>query len=264
MKVLFRNSVVEQEEKDGAAPFFDLIDCRSEIKPGDFVIPRYSALPYYDELEKDVKNLGGSLINSYEQHKWVADFHWYNDLRKFTFDTWTIHNIAHAPLDIAYVVKGKTNSKKWQWNTKMYAPNREQAIRIGCDLLNDALIGSQGVLYRRYEKLKTFEIGINGLPFTNEYRFFFYKNELLAHSYYWSIADELQSETPKAAIDLAKTIAKIASKHCNFYVLDIAQREDDTWVLVEVNCGTMSGLSLIEPYKLYQGLKCQLQLFGVL
>lgn len=255
MKVLFRKSLGEQDEFDVARQYFDVIEYRAEIKPGDFIIPRYSSLPYYNELEEDVKRLGGTLINSYEQHKWIANFEWYAELRRYTFDSWDMHTIAKAPPDIRYVVKGKTNSKKWQWNTRMFAKNKDMAVRIGCDLYNDSMIGSQGIIYRRYEPLKLIETGINGMPFSNEYRFFFYKEELLGSSFYWAIADEIPKGVPTSATELAKKVAKTAAKFTNFYVLDIAEREDGTWVLVEVNCGTMSGLSLIEPDTLYKNLK---------
>lgn len=249
--ILFRKSLSSEDELNAAKQYFTVVENRHECR--GLVIPRYSSLPYYNELESDIRD--GTLINSYSEHKWIANFEWYDVLRKYTFDTWTTGNIAHAPQDIKYVVKGKTNSKKWRWSTQMFARNRKEAISIGSDLYSDGLIGSQGILYRRYEPLVTYEFGINGLPFTNEYRFFFLKNKLVADGFYWSIAEETDRPTPKAARDLAEEIANIASKYTNFFVLDIAQREDHTWVLVEINCGTMSGLSMINPTVFYKNLK---------
>ncbi len=111
MKVLFRKSLAEKEEFDAAAKFFDVVESRLDCNT--LTIPRYSSLPYYNELEKDVQRLGGTLINSYEQHKWIANFDWYTPLRQFTFDTWDSTTIYRAPQDIRYVVKGKTNSRKF-------------------------------------------------------------------------------------------------------------------------------------------------------
>lgn len=253
MKVLFRKSLAEKEEFDAAAKFFDVVESRLDCNT--LTIPRYSSLPYYNELERDVQRLGGTLINSYEQHKWIANFDWYTPLRQFTFDTWDSTTIYKAPQNIRYVVKGKTNSRKWQWNTKMFARNRDEAVKIGAELYSDGLIGYQGIIYRRYEPLKTIEEGINGLPFSNEYRFFYYKDRLISSSFYWSIADQPIDKVPKDAADFANKIAKIASNYTNFFVLDVAERECGGWVLVEVNCGTMSGLSLINEGEFYANLK---------
>ena len=255
MQILFRKSLAEEGEFEAASKYFEVIESRMDAK--GLVIPRYSSLPYYDELEKDVQKVGGSLINSYNQHKWIANFEWYQLLRSYTFDSWDSTTIYRAPPDIRYVVKGKTNSRKWQWNTKMFAENRMEAVRIGADLYSDGLIGHQGIIYRRYEPLKVLEEGINGLNFTNEYRLFFYKTSLIGASYYWAIAANPPKDVPSSAVDFASKLANIIVKgnHSNFFVLDVAEREGGGWVLVEINCGTMSGLSLIEPDSFYKNLK---------
>lgn len=255
MKILLRKKLADPQEVEAAPKYFEVIESVLDVKRGDLIIPRYSSLPHYDELDRDVKKAGATLINSYQQHKWIANFEWYQDLKRYTFDTWDMSNIAKAPPDIRYVVKGKTNSKKWQWKNSMFASNREEAVKIGCNLYSDSMIGSQGIIYRRFEPLKIIEEGINGLPFANEYRFFFYRDSLIAGGFYWSIADDPPTGVPEGAKDLAYTVAKIAGQKANFYVLDIAEREGGGWVLVEVNCGTMSGLSMIEPDYFYSSLK---------
>lgn len=52
---------------------------------GHIVIPRYSALPFYKEVEEEINMIGGHMINSYQQHQYVADIkNWYPDLQQFT------------------------------------------------------------------------------------------------------------------------------------------------------------------------------------
>lgn len=53
-KILFRQTLAEENEFETAKKHFEVIDSRSLVKPGDKIICRYSALPYYEELEKDV------------------------------------------------------------------------------------------------------------------------------------------------------------------------------------------------------------------
>jgi len=256
--VLFRESLSDPGELGHCQKFFRTTDLRTECKDS-LVISRYSCLPYYEELESDLLNLGSGLINSYEQHRWIANFEWYWDLKEHTPKTWTDNDFYRAPQG-KYIVKGRTNSKKAQWNTHMYASNKKEALCVASMLLQDSFIGPQGVVYREYIPLKTFEVGINGIPFTNEHRFFFYKTIPLTWGYYWDCAENTSVETPNEAFDFACEVAKIVSEHVNFFALDIAETKEGEWILIEVNDGQMSGLSVCPPDCLYRALKAAIRI----
>lgn len=251
--ILFRASLAEEEELLTAKKYFEVVEQRNSIKDS-YVIGRYSTLPYYKELEEDLKVNNSILVNSYEQYNWIANFDWYEQLEEFTFKTW--FSAVELPDDGQFVVKGRTNSRKQHWDTKMYAKSKGDAIEIGWKLSQDSLIGSQGIVYRKFEKLVTYETGINGLPFTNEWRCFFYKGQLVSYGYYWSIADKTKEkeELPKEALDFVQKVADIAKNHVNAFVLDIAQKENGDWVLVEVNDFQMAGLSCINYDDFYSSL----------
>ena len=137
----------------------------------------------------------------------------------------------------------------------MFAKTKGDALCIANKLLNyDDLIGEQGVIYRKYVPLETYEVGLNGLPFTNEWRFFFYKKNLLSYGYYWSIADDTNRIVEEDCIKFAQKIANIVSKYTNFYVLDVAKATSGDWILIEINDGQMSGLSMNDPDTLYKNL----------
>ncbi len=252
--ILFRASLAEEEELLMAKKYFEVSEQRAEIKDS-IVIGRYSTLPYYKELEKDLRLNNSELINSYQQYNWIANFDWYEPLKEFTFETW--FNAVELPDDgTQFVVKGRTNSRKQNWDTKMFAKDKRDAIEIGWELGQDSLIGSQGVVYRRYEKLVTYEIGINGLPFTNEWRIFFYKGNIVSYGYYWSIADKTKEkeELPQEALAFAQKAANIAKEYVNAFVLDVAQKENGEWILVEVNDFQMAGTSCIDLEHFYSNL----------
>ena len=258
--ILFRKSLAEEGELEICRKYFTTIEYRSEISDyyTDYplIIPRYSALPYYKELEEDVKYLGGTLINSYKQHKWIANFEWYEPLQEFTPQSWTDDTFFSAPNNQEYIVKGHTNSRKYDWNTMMYAPNKKKALKVAGELIKDSMIGSQGIVYRKYEPLKCYDNGINNLPFTDEWRFFFYKDQLLNYGYYWSISDYIPEKIDPKLIEFAQGLAtNIVQDYVNFFVLDCAITKDDKPILIEVNCGTMSGLSECRPEELYGNLK---------
>ncbi len=253
VQILFRSDLATEEEILIAKEYFDVVEFRSEGRDS-LVFGRYSTLPYYKELEQDLTNQNSQLINSYKQYNWIANFEWYEALEPYTFKTWfNGHELKEE--DAPFVVKGKTNSRKQYWDTLMYAETKKRAIEIAWELSKDALISTQGLVFRKFEKLITYETGINGLPFTKEFRFFFYKGKVLAYSYYWGIAENTEVTLSDDGYKFAETVGKIIADYVNFYVLDIAQKETGEWVLVEINDGQMSGLSEIDPHVLYSNLK---------
>lgn len=251
--VLFRGFSPEgKDEIPFAEKHFKVFQSRIDLK-NKLVIPRYCALPFYKELEHDLALQGSKMINTFHEHTYIASFDYYWDLEEVTPKTW--FDIRQVPENGGpFVLKGKTNSCKFNWNRKMFAPDFEAAVAIFCELTCDPLIGDQGVVIRKYEKLKTYEIGINNLPFTNEWRFFFYKRELLSYGYYWSIA-ESKGEIDERGIDFAKEVAEVVAERVPYFVLDIAQKEDGNWILIEINDGQMSGLSENNPEVMYGNLR---------
>lgn len=254
--ILFRKDRDTEEEFDVARKHFDVVEFRSKVPSNCLVVARYSALPFYRELEIDLQNVGSRLINSHREHNWIASFDWYYYLKDYTPETWFEYEFQHCKIDGPFVIKGACNSRKHQWNTHMFAQDRGELTNVASLLANDPLIGPQGLIYRKYIPLKEIErCPIYGQPFVNEWRFFFYKENLLTYDYYWTNCNAPEKfSITQDAIDLAKEIAAICSDHTNFFVLDLAEKADGGWILIEVNDGQMSGLSNNCPKKLYSGL----------
>ena len=252
-KILFRKNNSNLDEFKTASKYFDVTTLRTEANDCT-VIPRYSALPFYDELCADFWNLNSNVINCVNNFNYIAKFEYYEDIKDFTFKTW--FDTTNIPEDIPLVIKGVTNSKKFYWNTHMYCSNKNDAIKKTFLLQEDSMICDQSIIYRKYEKLKTFEIGINGLPFTNEWRFFYYKNQLIDYGYYWVIADKPELATiSESAKSMVQDVADIISNRNNFFSIDVAELETGEWKIVEVNSGEMSGLQSINPETFYRNLR---------
>lgn len=259
--VYFRSSLAEEYEMEICKTHFSVVTQRSHIGKDKLVIPRYSALPYYKELEVDIEYNGSKLINTYREHCYVADLHnWYWDIEDLTPTTW--FRLEDMPNDCGPVVlKGNTNSKKHSWNTHMFAKNREAALEVYSNLINDGLIGDQQIYVREYVPLKTFATGINGLPITEEYRFFILDGKVLTGAFYWSehvdyLKDEFgfvpaPSSVPK---DFLQEVISRTSSSVRFYVVDIAKTKNDGWIVVELNDASMSGLSDNLPQELYYNM----------
>lgn len=250
-----------EEERDIAPQFFNksqedlyCVSSRMEVPHNSLVVGRYSVLPYYLELERDLNMVGSKLINSFEQHRFIADIEkWYPIVSDVSPKTWfTRWDLIPEG---KYVVKGKTNSRKWKWNTHMFADCKANLQKVINRLYDDMFISEQGICVREYIPLKTYDTGINGIRFTNEWRLFFLGKELFSYGYYWSCYErEDEADLPEEALKFAREIGERISKHTKFFVLDIAEKEDGGWVLIEINDGQMSGLSSIEPADFYEDL----------
>lgn len=259
--ILFRKYREVEEEYNMAQKYLPCYESRMDIKSGDLVIGRYSVLPYYKDLERDIKKIGAELINSYKQHRYVADIsNWYEGLKLYTPKTWFRPEDVLSNETGSFVLKGETNSKKFLWNTHMFAKDRDNLMRIYCNLQDDSLISHQNVCIRQYVPLNTYFVGINGLPVAEEYRFFVCYGKVVSGGFYWSNAIEDVEEmgykpdvnnVPKDFID---RLIKIISPNINFFVMDIAKTKEGEWILIELNDGQMSGLSENDPNVLYGAL----------
>jgi hypothetical protein len=254
--ILFRVDRDNQEEYEIAKKYLPVIKQRTEAIPYTLTIGRYSVLPYYRELEIDLAKNLTKLVNSYREHAWVAEFEYYEALKNYTFETWHERDFYLCQYPGPFVVKGRTNSRKHQWNKKMFAADKKAAANIASDLVaDDHLIAQQGVIFRKYVPLERIGEGLHGLPYANEWRFFYYGTQRLVHGFYWSIADDPSlGKMDKDGLDFADEVAIIASQFVNFFVLDIARTLEGNWILVEVNDGQMSGPSMCDLDELYSNL----------
>ena len=261
VEVLFRDDGTREMEAFVAAQKFHVTKARTQVSPGSLVIGRYSVLPFYRELELDLASQGARLINSFQEHHWISNFDWYEPLSEFTMRTWFEHEFFEAP-EGEYVIKGRTNSRKFSWNTHMFATSKSNALRVASRLVNDSMIGEQDLVYREYVPLKTLEVGLNGLPFTEEYRFFVLGKIPVAAGFYWSCADPAVIKEYAApcitAWEFVNKVAAIACEYATFYTLDVARTASGEWILVEINDGQMAGLSECNPTALYANLHREL------
>lgn len=259
--IYFRGTIVEQEEYKAACEYFTVVTNRVKIPKDSLVIPRYSALPFYGELEEDVLLLGSKLINSYAQHNYVADiWNWYDDLKEWTPKTYS--NWIDLPQG-AYVLKGTTNSRKHNWNTHMFAKTKEEIPIVARKLMEDELIRHQRIVVREYIPLEELGEGINGLPITNEWRFFILNGSVLSAGFYWASEPDCCPgkcmNPPREACELVVKVVEKISHKIPFFVIDVAKTQEGNWIVIELNDGQMSGLSMIDPGIFYEDFASALE-----
>ena len=266
--LLYRASLMEDGELEAAQKAgFLCLSQRSQVPPGALVVGRYSVLPFYRDLEVDLVTFGSTLINTHKEHEWIANMDWAFEpgISELTFPTWTDLSSV-PPGEAPFILKGRTNSKKQRWSSMMFSKNWADAIVVQARLMDDGLIGDQGIVIRKYVPLHTYFESIGGLPITKEFRAFILDGKLLSVAYYWNaFVDDFpfHNKTPPSIdeVDLGflQDVIDRVGNGARFYVADIAQDQTGKWWLVELNDGQQSGLSGNDPVVLYQRLYQELK-----
>lgn len=266
--ILFRNDVDWRQEAEVVKKYFECVNTRMLLK-NNMVIARFSALPFYEEQERDLKYAGCKMINTYDQHRYIADIgNWYWDLNSFTPETW--NQLHLIPDEGPFILKGETNSKKYLWNTHMFAKDKKAAIEVHGRLMEDSMLQYQKIYIRKYIPLEILDSGLQGLQITREYRFFVYKRAILSGGFYWSShSDDIKDrgikidpeEVPRDFLNdiIEKIQTTELSEPPAYYVIDVAKTADGNWILIELNDGQQSGLSDNDPDILYSNLKIALE-----
>ena len=259
--ILFRNMGGDtKDEFEVVSGILPTTTSRTLVEPNSLVVGRYSVLPFYRELELDLKAIGSNLVNSYSQHRYVADLrNWEYDLRGLTPKTW--FRLEDVPDNVGSVVlKGETNSRKNKWKTHMFAANKREAVEVYFKLADDAGLDGQDIYIREYVPLETYMVDpISGQPITEEFRIFVLRGEVVGSGYYWaSHVDQLSMTLPDASKVPAEFLAKVISlvkDNVPFFVVDVAKTASGEWMVVELNDGQMSGLSCVGATPLYTRMK---------
>lgn len=260
--VLFRNDGYKttNDEEQTCMKYFQTYNFRAEVPECSLVIGRYSCLPFYYELNCDLQYRGSQLINTYNEHEYIANFDYYYDLEKYTPKTYFDASEAYSHFkEPGMFLRGRTNSAKYLKYS--LAKTRKDFFRIDSYLYQHETISYQGIVYREYVPLEIIEESIipESHNFVNEWRCFFYKETLLEYGYYWSMAsdegiEKANKQDLSGMLELANEIAQIVSKRTTFFVLDIAKTQEGKWILIEINDGQMSGTAMCNIDKLYNNL----------
>lgn len=258
--VLYRPEDMDERELRAARQYFTAFHQRTALRKFDFVVGRYSVLPFFKYgIQADVDFVGAELINNFHQHCYVADMrNWVEDLGELTPRTW--YRMEDIDQPGPYVLKGKTNSRKFDWKTHMYAADLAAAKDVYWRLATDGLIGGeqQDIYIRKYIPLKKHLDGMNGLPVSHEFRFFAAFGRVICGAFYWSNYVDDLPQRPTISDVPSEFVQGVVEKICDkvpFVVIDVAQGEDGRWWVIELNDGQMSGLSENDPEALYSGLR---------
>lgn len=258
--LLFRPVFDDDEPERARESGFEVVPNRTQVPPGRVVLGRYSVLPYYRELEDDLRFGGSKMMQSFRQHRYVADLgNWVAHLDELTPATWNRLEDIPPSEPGPFVVKGATNSRKDRWRTHMFAQDRAALRGVWQRAEEDTFLEQQGLYVRRFEPLRVFLEGPSGQPITHEWRVFVIAGQIVDAGFYWQNYEEetraeRAHELPGAARKLVEEVIRRVGDNAFFYTVDVAERAGGGWVVIELNDGQMAGLSAIPAARFYPRL----------
>jgi len=211
--------------------------------------------PYeYKILYEDLLTKNYKLINNpkeYQNCHYLPDSLKYieNYTPKTIFEKYINNESIKSLIEKAKIFKGKpvivkdyVKSEKHYWNTAFFVKNSNDKSKLTetidnlIDLRENHL--NEGIVIREYIELnKLTNHSKSGMPLSEEYRLFFYRNELMCTYNYWEegIYKNVNIDT-KTFENIAKGIDS------NFFTMDIAKDIQGKYVIIELGDGQVSGI----------------------
>jgi ATP-grasp domain, R2K clade family 2 len=208
----------------------------------------------YEILYNELKAKNLYLINSPEEYKFCHHFpESYKFIKEFTpnsiflpyddsFDFDDLHERLSSFGDKPLILKDYVKSRKHEWNEACFiksATNREiieKTVKRFLELQGEDL--NEGLVFREFIEFQPLtNHSKSGMPLTKEFRLFFLEGELIFTSEYWEEGEYAETDLPK---DLFTEIAKNVKS--NFFTMDVAQKNDGNWLIIELGDGQVAGL----------------------
>lgn len=225
---------------------------------------------HYAQLYDALAERGIRLINdpaAYRHCHWLPES--YAVIEKWTPRTVWLERTALSASSIQerlevfgtspIVIKDYVKSRKHEWAEACFIPDAsecgsaERVIARFRELQGDDLAG--GLVFREFVALDP--IGTHarsGMPLTREFRLFFLDGDILAAFPYWEGVDYGEIRPPE------QPFAEIGrAVRSRFFTMDIAQRTDGAWIVVELGDGQVAGLpDTADPADFYAALATHL------
>jgi hypothetical protein len=149
------------------------------------------------------------------------------------------------------IIKDYVKSEKHYWDTACYVENSNDTVKL-TDTINNLInirenYLNEGIVIREYVELTNLtKHSKSAMPLSEEYRLFFYNNQLLCIFDYWEEGD-YKNKKPNTT-EFENIAKKIES---NFFTMDIAKDKNGNYIIIELGDGQVSGISKKEDISIF-------------
>lgn len=171
------------------------------------------------------------------------------------FDLESIMKLLEPFGDRPVIIKDYVKSQKHRWVEACFIPSASDPVAVECvtrafiEHQDDDLVG--GLVFREFVELEPLsDHSKSGMPLTKEFRLFCLDGKALYSSEYWEEGDYGQVDLPGGIF--SDVIVKVQSR---FFTMDVAQRRDGQWIIMELGDGQVAGLpERLAPETFYERL----------
>jgi hypothetical protein len=241
-------------------PFDVLMDCRhgrfglTEVS----AIARFGAVEDYDKLYAELIEVGVRLVHSPEQHQLCSELPlWYPLLEGMTPESWWFEkapdaeragNLAGWPL----FLKGSRQTSRHNASLSIIRDEASYDAAVA-SFATDRMLHWQQIVIRRFEQLRPLEADMGPkIPASFEFRSFWWNGQLAGVGPYFS--EFARYDWTEVERDAALSLAAEAARRVAlpFIVIDLAQRTDGKWIVIEINDAQECGYTGVMPLPLWQ------------
>lgn len=251
--------------RPAGVPIYDfefdrLMACRRPYdRPGEVVaVARVGAVDDYEASHAALLRDGVRLIHGPEQYLRATRLpRWYPLLADLTprslwFEGAPDPKQIEDELGWPIFMKGARQTSRHRRKLSIIA-GPDELERALADYARDPILGWQDVVCRSLVALRPVEDpDPERIPSSYEFRTFWWRGELVGCGrYWWEGRDyELTPDERGPALDVAREAARRLD--VAFLVVDIAQRTDGAWIVIECNDAQESGYAGVPPFALWR------------
>ena len=242
--------------------FRGLLECRTPYDistdlPG---VARVGAISNYPEFFLQSRAMGINLVHSPGDHERCSTLpawypliesdtprsRWYREVPAFS----EIENEFTLPV----FIKGARQTSKHKASASIVRNRSEFEIAVA-HFRSDPILHWQEFVCREFTELRPVSGGADGkVPASFEFRTFWWNGELVGAGRYWldAVPYDWSASERSAALEVAHRTARAVD--CTFLVVDLAQRADGRWIVIECNDGMESGYAGASPLGIWQAI----------
>lgn len=242
--------------------FRNYFECKSVLDSIQSpIILRVGAIADYKLLEKEVRNMGLRLAMTFEEHQRASELsYWYPIISEYTPFSKVYKefpDIEEVLKEFSFPIFVKGNRQTNKHNKKLCIIENEDMFKeLEKHWKVDSILHWQDIVVREYVNLqKVDELTFPDMvPFSYEFRMFFWKNKLVAYGPYWTLGAEyiLDAYDKNEAFSLATKVAEIIN--VPFLAVDIAKTNQGEWVVIEINDAQESGYVGVDRNELWRNI----------
>jgi glutathione synthase/RimK-type ligase-like ATP-grasp enzyme len=224
------------------------------------VVARIGAHKNYVELYKALEMEGIQLIHTPQEQQKCSELpYWYPLLKDLTpRSIWfaEMPSVEHITEQFEFPIflKGARQTSKHKRRLSIIE-NIDALSEALTEYQHDAVLWWQSIVGREYVPLMPVSDDPGeGIPASFEFRTFWWKRQLVGAGRYW-----FESPIYTCTAQEEREALAIAQEAANrlvvpFLVIDVAQRADGRWIVIEVNDGQESGYAGISPFQLWRNV----------